>query len=187
MLKKSKGNNRRRKTARRTETVGIGMSDRTAAVSFYKPQMEDLWFRQAMLADPETMAYNHAWGGTIAFPQEDWEDWYDTWVGSPDKRFYRYITSGRSRAFVGEAAWHFDEEAGIYLADVIITARCRHQGYGKAGLELLCRAAQKAKLPALYDNLAGDNLAKDLFLQCGLTEESRTDEIILLKKTLEEA
>ena len=29
------------------------------------PKFEDLWFRQTMMADPETMAYNHAWGGTI--------------------------------------------------------------------------------------------------------------------------
>ena len=37
------------------------------------PKFEDLWFRQTMMADPETMAYNHAWGGTIPFPEEHWK------------------------------------------------------------------------------------------------------------------
>ena len=39
----------------------------------WKPEIKDLWFRQALLADPETMAYNRAWGGTIPFPEEKWE------------------------------------------------------------------------------------------------------------------
>jgi hypothetical protein len=34
---------------------------------FYKPYLEDLWFRQSMMADPETMEYNRVWGGTMDF------------------------------------------------------------------------------------------------------------------------
>ena len=34
-------------------------------ISLYKPKLEDLWFRQKFMADPETMSYNDAWGGTI--------------------------------------------------------------------------------------------------------------------------
>lgn len=40
----------------------------------YIPKPEDLWFRQMFMADEETMAYNHHWGGTIPFPEEDWAD-----------------------------------------------------------------------------------------------------------------
>ena len=35
-----------------------------------KPELEDLWFRESMMADIETMSYNDAWGGTIPFPGE---------------------------------------------------------------------------------------------------------------------
>ena len=66
------------------------MENKISAVSFYKPRIEDLWFRQAMLADPDTMSYNAAWGGTIPFPREDWQDWYDAWTGDPGVRFYPY-------------------------------------------------------------------------------------------------
>ncbi len=151
---------------------------------FYKPHLEDLWFRQAMMADPETMSYNNAWGGTIPFPRENWEEWYDYWVINPKDRFYRYITTGESRSFVGEAAYHYDNDLNIYLADIIISARSRRHGYGKAGLEMLCEVAQKEKIPELYDNIAINNPGINLFLQCGFQEEYRTEEIIMLKKVL---
>jgi N-acetylglutamate synthase-like GNAT family acetyltransferase len=85
---------------------------------------------------------------------------------------------------VGEAAYHFDEDLKLYLADVIISAKCRRQGYGKAGLEMLCMAARKAKIPELYDSIAIDNPGISLFLRCGFQEEYRSEEIILLKKML---
>lgn len=41
-------------------------------VELYKPRIEDLWFREKMLSDDQTMSYNHAYGGTISFPKEKW-------------------------------------------------------------------------------------------------------------------
>lgn len=160
------------------------MKNRIAEVTFYKPHLEDLWFREAMMADPKTMSYNQAWGGTIPFPREKWADWYDFWIGNPNKCFYRYITTGKSRSFVGEAAYHYDSDMGLYLADVIISAKSRRQGFGKAGLLLLCEAAKNEKIPELYDNIAIDNSGINLFLQCGFREEYRTEEIIMLKKQI---
>ena len=153
-------------------------------VVFYKPHIEDLWFRQYMMADPETMDYNRAWGGTIPFPREKWAEWYEKWVQNPDKRFYRYIVTGKSRSFVGEAAYHYDPDEGIYLADVIIAAQCRGRGFGKAGLQLLCKHAKDENIPELYDNIAIDNPGIHLFLRCGFQEMYRTDEIVMLKKQL---
>ncbi len=160
------------------------MENRISKVAFYKPHLEDLWFRKAMMADPETMSYNQAWGGTIPFPREKWADWYDCWVANPNKRFYRYITTGKSKSFVGEAAYHYDSETGLYLADIIISAKSRRQGFGKAGLLLLCEAAKKEKIPELYDNIAIDNPGIDMFLQCGFLEDFRAEGIIMLKKIL---
>ena len=160
------------------------MKNRIFEVCFYKPQIEDLWFRQAMMADPDTMSYNNAWGGTIPFPREKWSSWYNDWVRTPNKRFYRYIATGKSRSFVGEAAYHYDLDTGLYLADIIISAKNRRQGFGEAGLLLLCEAAKKEKIPELYDNIAIDNPGINLFLKCGFHEDYRTGEIILLKKLL---
>ena len=150
----------------------------------YIPAPEDLWFREEMLADPATMSYNHAYGGTIPFPREKWAAWYDRWVKHPDgRRFYRYLMR-QDGTFVGETAYRLDEERGIYIADVIVLAKYRGQGCGRTGLELLCRAAKANGVDVLYDDIAADNPAVTLFLRCGFAEEYRTDEIIMLKKQL---
>ncbi len=150
----------------------------------HAPACEELRFRQAMLADEATMAYNRAWGGTIDFPKERWAAWYDRWVAHPDgKRFYRYLRK-ESGEFVGEIAYHLDEERGVCLADVIVYAPFRGRGYGSEGLRLLCDAARERGVDALYDDIAIDNPAVSLFLKNGFVEQYRTDEIIMLKKAL---
>ncbi len=151
----------------------------------YRPRLEDLWFREALLCDPATMAYNAAWGGTIPFPRERWSDWYDRWVSPGDGgRFYRYLLDGDSGEFVGETAYHLDPGRNIYLADIIIAAKRRGRGYGRGGLELLCQAAKNNGCTALYDGIAADNSAVSLFLHSGFTVEAVTEDVVTVKKLL---
>lgn len=148
------------------------------------PALEDLWFRQKLLADEDTMSYNHAWGGAIPFPQEEWRDWYDHWVVHHDnRRYYRYLKNGND-GFVGEIAYHYDPEYDGYVADVIVFSGFRGKGYGRRGLEILCAAAKENGIAALYDDMAVDNPAIGLFLKCGFSEEYRTEDKIILKKRL---
>lgn len=147
------------------------------------PALEDIWFRESLMADEETMAYNHAWGGTIPFPKEDWAEWYDYWVINHEgKRYYRYLKD--ENGFVGEIAYHYDSEYDGYVANIIIHSKYRGQGYGAQGLTLLCEAAKAAGITELYDDIAIDNTAIRLFLKQGFYECCRTEEIILLKKEL---
>ena len=149
----------------------------------HQPKLRDLWFRRDFMADPETMSYNHAWGGTIPFPEEKWNAWYDDWlVNHENRRFYRYLAD--EDTFVGEIAYHYDRDRKNYLADVIVAAQYRGRGYGGAGLRLLCEAARENGVSVLYDDIAIDNPAIRLFFAQGFTEEYRTDEIIMLKKEL---
>ena len=151
-------------------------------IKLYKPKLEDLWFRKALLGDEETMSYNHHWGGAIPFPEEDWADWYDHWIINAGKeRFYRYLVNENDE-FVGEIAYHFDGEH--YLADIIVAAQYRNKGYGKEGLSLLCLVAKENGIQELYDDIAIDNPAISLFLKLGFAEEYRTQEIIMLKKAI---
>lgn len=72
-------------------------------LTLYKPSVEGLWFREQMMSDEQTMAYNHAYGGTIPFPKEYWADWHDRWLADHDgKHFYRYIKV--DAMFIGEVA-----------------------------------------------------------------------------------
>lgn len=154
------------------------------ALTVCKPEYKDLWFRQMMLSDEETMSYNRAWGGTVPFPEEQWERWYDRWLIHTDgERYYRYLKNGEDR-FVGEIAYHFDCDVGGYLANVIIYAEYRGRGYGTQALSMLCSAAKAHGIRVLYDNVATDNPAIGLFLKQNFSEEYRTEEIVMLKKEL---
>lgn len=155
-----------------------------AVLEICRPEYKDLWFRQKMMADEETMSYNHAWGGTIPFPEEKWHEWYDHWLlHNENRRYYRYLKD-EDGSFVGEMAYHYDEELAGYVADVIIFSEYRGKGYGSMALDLLCTAAKENGITVLYDDIAIDNPAVKLFLKHGFKEESRTDEKIILKKEL---
>lgn len=148
------------------------------------PAFEELWFRQRMLCDEATMSFNHAWGGTIPFPEDEWKPWYDHWIVNHDnQRYYRYLKN-ENGDFVGEIAYHYDSEYDGYVADVIVYSEFRGQGYGSQGLEVLCNAAKENGIPVLLDDIAIDNPAISLFLKHGFAEIKRTDEKIILKKDL---
>ncbi|MBE6115714.1 MAG: GNAT family N-acetyltransferase [Erysipelotrichaceae bacterium] len=129
------------------------------------------------------MSYNHAWGGTISFSEEKWQNWYDRWViNHENKRYYRYLKD--EKGFVGEIAYHYDPEYDGYVADVIIFSQFRGRGYGSQGLKLLCEAAKENGIKVLYDDIAIDNTAISLFKKQGFFEVNRTYEKIILKKDL---
>lgn len=154
-------------------------------VSLYRPKLEELAFRRELLADPDTMAYNHAYGGTIDFPPERWADWYARWVvDGAGERFYRYLRRESDGAPAGEAAYHYDGALGEYLCDVLVAASYRGRGFGRQGLELLCAAARENGVKRLVDNIAIDNPSVGLFLSVGFRERLRNDEYILVEKEL---
>ena len=153
-------------------------------LTVYEPKYEDLWFRQMMMADEETMSYNHAWGGTIPFPEEDWQEWYDCQIiNSRGRRYYRYLKD-EVGSYIGEIAYHYDSDIGGYIANVIICSAFRGKGYGSRALDILCDIAKENGITVLYDDIAIDNPAITMFLKHGFTEEYRADEIIMLKKDL---
>lgn len=154
-------------------------------IKLIKPKLEELNFRQSLLGDEETMSYNHAWGGTIEWPRHEWKAWYDYWIiEHENKRFYRYLLDEDIGEYVGEVAYHFDDDRNIHVANIIITARHRGKGYGNIGLGLLCSSAKENGVTVLYDDIAIDNPGIVLFLKNGFTEDFRTTEIVMLKKVL---
>lgn len=152
-------------------------------IDLYKPLKSELWFKKLLLSDKETMSFNHAYGLTICFSEDKWDAWYYKWIENcENKRFYRYIkTSGE---FVGEAAYHYDDEVNGYLLDVIIHSKYRNKGYGTFAIEKLCEVALENGIKEVYDKIAIDNPSIKLFIKCGFEEVYRTNEYILLKKSL---
>lgn len=154
-------------------------------IVLYRPELGELSFREKLLGDPVTMEYNHAYGGTIPFPRERWAGWYARWLeDGTGKRLYRYLYHEAGGAFVGEAAYHYDSEFDAYVCDVIVAAEHRGRGFGRQGLELLCRAAKENGVKRLADNIAVDNPSIALFLRAGFREKLRTEEYVLVEKEL---
>lgn len=96
-------------------------------------------FREALLADAATMAYNAPWSppdGTIPFPEESWDAWLARWTGREPERFCGYVAA-KDGTLVGEVCW-YDHGAGM---GVVIHARYRGHGYGARALQLLIARA----------------------------------------------
>lgn len=154
-------------------------------LEMFRPDIEDLWFKEELLSDEETMSYNYDYGGCIPFPKEKWNSWYERWLKDDDGRhFYRYLRESDTGGFIGEIAYHYDEELGMYLADIIIHAEYRGKGYGRQGLQLLCTAAKDNGIEVLYDSININNPAIGLFLNNGFIEEYRTADAVFVKKIL---
>ncbi len=135
-------------------------------LKLYKPELNDLWFRQSVLSDYDTMSYNKSWGGTIPFPKEKWSSWYEHWVcDDKDKRFYRYLLDDETNEFVGEIAFHYDEARNIFICNIIVLARLRRKGYGTEGLKLLCESAKNIGIDIIYDDIAADNPSVKFFFE----------------------
>ena len=154
-------------------------------LQLYLPKPEDLWFREEMMSHPETMSYNHRWGGTISFPKELWQEWYQRWMDQDETyRFYRYLIHEETGCFVGEVAYRYDPSTGHHIANLIIHAKYRRQGFGTEGLALLCHAAKSRGITTLYDDIAADNPSVSLFLKNGFSIASTTESIVLVRKIL---
>lgn len=132
-------------------------------------------FRQALMADPATMAYNAPWfppDGTMPFPEEDWDAWLAEWTNCEPERFCGYVAA-EDGTLVGEVCWH-GYGAGM---GVVIHADCRGRGYGAQALQLLAeRAFAHPEITCLENNFESTrDPALRLHLRAGF-EEAGTDD-----------
>ncbi|MBR3505133.1 MAG: GNAT family N-acetyltransferase [Clostridia bacterium] len=154
-------------------------------IEAYRPALDEMDFRERLLADEATMAYNAAWGGAIAFPREKWAGWYRRWLEVPEtERYYRYLRDAETGRFVGEIAYRFEGEKGIYICNVIVMAQYRGRGYGTRGIALLCKAAKANGVAALWDDIAADNPSVKLFLENGFSVAYRDESAVMVRKVL---
>ena len=154
-------------------------------LTLYRPALDELSYRAALIGDESTMSYNAKWGGSIPFPRERWAAWYEKWLLAPETlRFYRYLYDADSRLFVGEAAYYFDEAQGVHLVSIIVEAQHRRKGYGALALRLLCGEAKKRGIEVLADDIALDNPSFSLFLREGFREQRRNEICVFVEKKL---
>ncbi len=118
-------------------------------IELYVPEKTELWFREELLSDPVTMAYNKGYDlgfpeyhndtGCIDFPKENWDSWYRRWVNAQPERFYAYLRRKSDGAFLGEVNLYRKGPEGWYEMGIVLHGKYRGQGYSAQGLKLLLR------------------------------------------------
>lgn len=167
-------------------------------LELHVPTLEELWYRQQLLADPKSMGYNreydldfreyHKDTGCIDFPESEWESWYDYFVGQEPERWYAYLVRMGDGRFVGEVNVHSVEEPATYDMGIVVEGSQRGQGYGREGLELLLEQAFLVMgVPALRNTFEiHRNAGLQIHLDAGFKEIGREDDVVTLMLTNEE-
>jgi RimJ/RimL family protein N-acetyltransferase len=122
----------------------VEKNSKTDRLILHIPSRDDLRFRQKLLSDPDTMAYNAAWfppDGCIDFPESAWDSWYDMWIGHGPDCFYAYLRRISDGVFVGEVNYHRSPECNSWDMGIVVSAAYRGLGYGFEGLRLLVEHA----------------------------------------------
>ena len=116
-------------------------------LELYIPKLEDLWFYQQMMSDPETMSYNANWDvdydgyhrdtGCIDYPDEVLPAWYENMIGQEPERFYAYIKRCSDGAWIGDVNFHYTPEKDWWDMGIVMYAPYRGKGYAVPALRLM--------------------------------------------------
>lgn len=143
-------------------------------LELYVPQIEDLWFRQKMLSDPETMSYNanydmdiegyHKDTGCIDFPESEWEEWHEYWCkeqkNADPERFYAYVVRPSDGEFIGEVNYHYTPEKDWWDIGIVLYAPYRGMGYSANALwQLVAQALIRGSVTKLHNAFETDRIA----------------------------
>lgn len=131
-------------------------------IRLHKPTIDELWFREQCMSDPDTMAYNggydvhyegyHYDSGCIDFPKEKWESWYESKMKNKDF-FYAYIFDEDNEKFVGYVNFNKNAVTKKATMGIVIKASEQGQGYMRPAMELLIDKAKECGVKALTDTV----------------------------------
>lgn len=166
----------------------VALREYSKCVELYIPKLEDLWFYQKMMSDPETMSYNDPWGGCIDYPDEVLPDWYSRWVGQEPQRFYAYIKRTSDGVWIGDVNFHYTPEKDWWDMGIVIYAPYRGKGYAVPALKLLLdRAFRICGISRLHNDFETTrDAAWAIHRKVGFKEMGVEDGILQLMLTKED-
>lgn len=116
-------------------------------LELYIPTLDELWFYQKMMSDPDTMSYNKNWDvdydgyhkdtGCIDFPESQWASWYEDWVNNEPECFFAYIQRSSDGEWVGNINFHYTPQQDWWDMGIVIYAPYRGKGYAAPALQLM--------------------------------------------------
>ena len=141
-----------------------------------KPERNELIYRRKLLGSRNTMAFA---GGTVPFPKEEWQTFYDTWVDTdPKDSFYGFVYCGGCMDFVGSARYAKNAETGEYESFILIHASHRNSGYGRWAVKLLKEKARENGIDALHAHVRRSWNCSGFLEKTGFTETGSDEDTI---------
>ena len=141
-----------------------------------EPTLEEYWYEQKVLSDPQAMKYNAGWDvsyagyhydtGCIDYPKERWE--HNFLKRKETNSYFAYVVRKEDGLFIGYVYFHFNKNSNRYGCGVLIEPSYRGKGYGKEALKELCKVAfNDHNLDSLYDDFEESRNAFKLFEDIG--------------------
>lgn len=141
------------------------------------PELAEMKYRKKLLEHEGTMAFHH---GTIPFPEEKWQEFYDQWVGQdPSDRYFAYIYCGGCEDFTGMVSYRYDENEKGHVVDVLVEKKRRHTGYGTSGIRLLQNVAKQQQISRFIAPVEKGNDAAAFFEHLGYKKDHTTEDTVV--------
>ncbi len=147
-----------------------------------RPTIEELALTEMLLADPETMAFNNKWGGTVPFPQSSWQAFYDRYLSGDPHHEYFHIYN-LDHVFVGEVSTRYDDTYESFVLNIKILHRYRGNHHGHNALHaFLDWMFNERDIERIVDDVASDNQGAIVLLkQIGFRIVESTDDVTLME------
>jgi len=152
------------------------------SVYLKRPTLDELKYTEKLLACPKTMEFNNKWGGTVAFPKDKWESFFDRYCKG--NYYYEYFhIYNLDNVFIGEVSTRFDNKYNSFILNIKIKYEFRGNNHASDALEVFFDYLFKEKgIDFIQDNVAIENTgAIKLLLNIGFKEVDKTSEIVLLR------
>ena len=145
------------------------------------PSYEELKYTEELLSDEETMRFNEKWGGTVPFPKEKWQKFYDRFT--EDEQVHYFHIYNLEGVFVGEVSSRYDLFFSSYVLNIKVMYRYRGNKHAYDALEkFLEYLFDEVGIDKIVDNVGHDSKAGlALLRQFGFMEIDQTDEYVLLE------
>ena len=131
-------------------------------IKLHKPSIDELWFREKCMSDPNTMSYNagydvnyggyHKDSGCIDFPRDKWEDWAKSKLENPDF-YYVYILDIETGKFVGYVNFNLNPTTKKATMGIVIKSEFHGQGYMRPAMFKLIEKAKEKGVEILTDTV----------------------------------
>lgn len=136
------------------------------------PSFEELDYRQKILMQPDTMAYNRGCNlglenydnetGCIDFRKEYWKEWFSKWVNNTPDRYYAYVIKSDGNIAIGEAALRYVDGENGYCVNIIIEGQYRGNGYSEEALRLLIDVGfRKLRAKRIFDTFSKERVSAE--------------------------